>query len=170
MSHPPIPRINEHNEIIGETTIAEAVSNNWHRRVARVFLFDESNRILLQKRSMVITGYPGLWDQSAGGHVDVGETEYEAAVRETKEEIGIEVPLLEVASAHHLNLPRDPQFNYVYRAVINSATTFTLEPTAVSELRWFTIDEFEQLATEEVHTFVPAFLIVWRQLRDKLIT
>jgi 8-oxo-dGTP pyrophosphatase MutT (NUDIX family) len=35
--------------------------------------------------------YPGLWDISAGGHNDSGETPLESAVREMKEEIGLEV-------------------------------------------------------------------------------
>ena len=96
----PIPKINEQDEVIGETTIEEAVVNGWPRRVSRVFVFDESGNILLQKRSQTMLSYPGLWDQSAAGHVDIGEAYKDAAKRELYEELGLELNLVEVATSH----------------------------------------------------------------------
>lgn len=47
--------------------------------------------LLWQQRSMEIDKYPGEWDVSAGGHVNLGETFADAAVREAHEEIGITI-------------------------------------------------------------------------------
>jgi isopentenyl-diphosphate Delta-isomerase len=63
-----------------------------HRSV-HVFLLDEEERIFLQRRAWTKQQDPGLWDSSASGHVDSGES-YDAAVgRELEEELGIRVPL-----------------------------------------------------------------------------
>ena len=62
-------------------------------RAVHVFLVDEKNRIYLQRRAWSKEQDPGLWDSSASGHVDSGES-YDAAVeRELEEELGVRVPL-----------------------------------------------------------------------------
>ena len=63
--------------------------------VVVIFLFRHLNdgtlEILWQKRSEKVDRYPGDYDISAGGHINLGETLVEAAVRETREEIGAEI-------------------------------------------------------------------------------
>lgn len=61
----------------------------------------EGNRrqVLLHQRAN--TGYmDGMWDFAGSGHVDEGETAKQAAVRECKEEIGIEVEIADLTFAH----------------------------------------------------------------------
>lgn len=45
--------------------------------------------LLFQRRSATIDKYAGKWDVSAGGHVNHGEQTILAALRETREEIGV---------------------------------------------------------------------------------
>lgn len=47
--------------------------------------------ILLQQRSLSKSSKPGWFHISAGGHINVGETPLDAAIRETKEEMGIDL-------------------------------------------------------------------------------
>lgn len=58
----------------------------WHRTIG-VLVIDDSDLVILQKR--VERDSLGKWDLSATGHVDVGETDEEAALRETWEELGV---------------------------------------------------------------------------------
>lgn len=56
------------------------------------------NKILLQKRkgSKLWPGYYAL----PAGHIDEGETQYDALVREAKEELGIEINLDDIISSY----------------------------------------------------------------------
>ena len=55
-------------------------------------LQDEEERVLLTKRSMKMKIFPGAW-VLPGGHIDLGETFEECAIREIKEETGIEIDI-----------------------------------------------------------------------------
>jgi len=63
---------------------------NWHR-AAHIWIVTDSGFVLLQRRSFAKENFPGLWDVSAAGHLSSGESAIEAAVRETREELGVEI-------------------------------------------------------------------------------
>ncbi len=48
-------------------------------------------QVLFQKRTATKRTWPNHFDISAAGHIDLGEDPITAAIRETKEEIGIDV-------------------------------------------------------------------------------
>ena len=62
--------------------------------------------ILLQKRAADKRTWPGCYDISAAGHIDLGENELQAAIRESQEEIGhtIDIAKLEFIGAHRCYL------------------------------------------------------------------
>ena len=57
-------------------------------QVVKVIIINEDKKILLQKRSMNKVAKPGLWGLH-GGKVNMGEDTLTTAIRETFEEIGI---------------------------------------------------------------------------------
>ncbi len=65
-----------------------AYSGKYYIRAVQVWLFDEKNRIFVQKRARLKV-YPFYYDVSVSGHVDCGESYEKAAARELKEELGI---------------------------------------------------------------------------------
>lgn len=52
---------------------------------------DGQMELLWQQRSEKLENFPGKWDVSAGGHVNLGESFVEAAIREAFEEIGVKL-------------------------------------------------------------------------------
>src|SRR3989338_2032784 len=90
MQYIKIQFVNENDQVIGAGTKEEAWANGIIHRVVGIFVLNSRNQLLIHKRSPGALTSPGLWDKSAGGHVDEGEDYLRAAYRETKEELGID--------------------------------------------------------------------------------
>lgn len=60
-------------------------------RTVSVFVIDHLGRLLVQKRSNSLRVAPGLWDSSAAGHIDIGDSYEKTALKELSEELGISV-------------------------------------------------------------------------------
>ncbi|MCL2749265.1 MAG: NUDIX domain-containing protein [Alphaproteobacteria bacterium] len=58
-----------------------------------VWLMNEQGELLLQLRGPNQYNNPNTWGNGAGGGIDPGETPLIAIARETKEELGIDIPL-----------------------------------------------------------------------------
>ena len=58
----------------------------WRRRKGAV-------ELLVQRRASYKVNWPGLYDKSAGGHLLLGETPMRAALRKTRTELGLLLPL-----------------------------------------------------------------------------
>ena len=64
-----------------------------YRIVVHVCIFNSCGEMLLQQRSMEKAAFPGLWDVSAAGGVNAGETSRQGAEREVREELGYALDL-----------------------------------------------------------------------------
>jgi 8-oxo-dGTP pyrophosphatase MutT (NUDIX family) len=74
-----------------QSTIDNALRRGlWHRGV-HIVVYTKTGYVLIQKRSNKLLMHPGYLDISCGGFVDAGENPERAAVRELKEELGIQV-------------------------------------------------------------------------------
>jgi isopentenyldiphosphate isomerase len=82
--------VDRQGRICGAAPRCEVHGNrDWLHQVVHVLVFDDSGRLLLQKRSFQKTVAAGKWDTSVGGHVDCGESIESAMQREMAEELGI---------------------------------------------------------------------------------
>lgn len=120
--------------------------------------------VLLQKRSMSIEAWPGYYDISAAGHIDLGETPLSAAVRESKEEIGIDVDTdrLELLFVNK-KLPNKfgdassgfTEFQWVYRCNISNDQNFVLIDGEAERLEWFAFDDLSRTDIRKTKPLVP---------------
>ncbi|MDR1694748.1 MAG: NUDIX domain-containing protein [Lactobacillaceae bacterium] len=62
----------------------------WHQS-AHAWIFTSDEEIIFQLRSNDIVSYPNRLGVSAGGCVDVGDTPFETIIRETQEELGLNI-------------------------------------------------------------------------------
>ena len=103
----------------------------------------EGSEVLLQLRQN--TGYmDGRWAAAAAGHVERGETAYDAARREAREELGIDdldlVFELTMQRTQHAD-PIDERVDFFFSARRWSGETRIVEPVKCAELRWWRLDD-----------------------------
>ncbi|WP_432476603.1 NUDIX hydrolase [Nocardioides sp. GXQ0305] len=99
--------------------------------------------VLLQLRQN--TGYmDGRWAAAAAGHVERGETAYDAARREAREELGIDdldlVFELTMQRTRHAD-PIDERVDFFFSARGWAGDPRIVEPAKCAELRWWRLDD-----------------------------
>ena len=146
----------------------EAHQKGVPHRTAHVWIVRRGPRgyeILLQKRSPEKDSFPGMYDTSSAGHIPAGDEPPESAVRELREELGIEAApgdLRFVGTFHiryeklfHGRMFRDNEFAnvYVYTGPVGEVT---LQESEVSEVQWFDLDAvWEEIQSDRRRFCVP---------------
>ena len=117
-----------------------------HLLVVHVCIFNRAGELLVQQRSALKKSYPGYWDVSAAGGVRAGETGREAAMRETREELGISLTLRDSAAVT-LAFPGGFDDFYITQADV-PLKDLTIQTEEVQAVRWATRNEVLQLLRE----------------------
>lgn len=105
-----------------------------YNQVVHVWIINDKNEFLIQKRSLNKKVFPGMWSQTGGG-VDAGETSLQGALRETKEELGIEIPKDNI----EFMLSFKRKFNYLDTWLVRmniDLADITIQKEEVSEVKW----------------------------------
>jgi len=117
-----------------------------------IWMYTNTGKILLQQRGQNKDTYPLLWDVSVAGHIGAGEKEELAAIRETKEEIGLtiqeealeKIGIYKSMQKHHDNLI-DNEFHYTYLCELKiPITVLQKQESEVANLKLIPIPEFEK--------------------------
>ncbi len=140
--------VDQEDNPIGSATKAEVWKGLLHR-TSGVLVFNKAGELLIQKRSNKLL-FPFCYDISVSGHVKSGEGYLEAALRETREEIGIEDAELTELGGYYAEAEFDTSPNPVglivlrkfvkaYRLDIDY-TPRELEKNEVDSVSWESID------------------------------
>lgn len=83
--------LDENGNKIGQVESKQNIYNNglWHKSV-QIWIINDHQELLMQKRSPYKKTFPNLWAISTAGHVLAGETSRESGIRELKEELDID--------------------------------------------------------------------------------
>ncbi len=158
--------VNERDEVIGQERRSEVHRLGLQHRAVHVLIFNERGEVFLQKRSMRKDTFPGLWDSSASGHLDTGETYDNCAVREVREELGLElsVPpkrLFKIAAC----LGTGQEHVWVYRH--DAAGPFHLNVEEIENGSWFAPAAVTRWMHEQPQEFASALPLIWQRLQPK---
>jgi len=157
--------VDDSDTVVGSASRGEVHRSGYLHRSTHLLVFDSHGRVLLQKRSGEKDSFPGRWDSSVSGHVDSGEWYDQCVVRETGEEIGIDLSetpekLFKIDACEETS----QEFTWVYRTSHDGP--FQVNKEEISEVRWFAAGEVDQLLDSKSGDFSPAFAMVWTMIRD----
>lgn len=128
------------------------MTENWYdtlnkkRAASGVMLFDEDGRLLIVK-----PGYKDEWSL-VGGCVDANESPRDAAIREVKEEIGINLTDVTLRCMDYTSRPASGEsYQFVFDGGILSKETIAsiqLDPSEIAEYAFYPIEEAVKLLSD----------------------
>ena len=139
---------------------------DWHRTV-HVWIINSRKEILLQKRSQQREKYPNMWHISAAGHVLAGDDSVTAAIKEVKEELGINIEAKDIKllfSTHKSSSPKpefiENEFQDVFLIIKDiDIGQITFDTSEVADAKFFPWEEYKMIAKRGDKNFVfPAYL------------
>ncbi|MUU78440.1 NUDIX hydrolase [Winogradskyella endarachnes] len=147
--------VDKNGKPTGKTALkSEAHTKGLYHNTIHLWLYTSNGEILLQQRSHKKLIFPLLWDVSAAGHIDAGETFIQAALRETKEELGVQ---LEANNLKHVGVflhetsyndgtIQDNEFHQVFIAKLKvPITDLVIQESEVEAVKLVSFSEFETL-------------------------
>ncbi|QSA96072.1 NUDIX domain-containing protein [Methylococcus sp. EFPC2] len=157
--------VDENDAPLGHCRRGDAHRLGLRHRAAHILVYDAVDQVFLQKRSPNKDVNPGLWDSSAAGHVDYGETYDACARRELLEELGLAAGdrlqyLFKLEADAHTGF----EFVQVYRLRCDS----TLVPNAdeIAAGVWLTSAELDDWVDDEHAPLTSSLRLIWRTLRS----
>ncbi|PNW26591.1 NUDIX hydrolase [Formosa algae] len=144
---------------------SEIHTKGLYHNTAHIWLFTTKGEILLAQRSYKKAICPGMWDVSVAGHVDAGETIEAAALRETQEELSLElqesdlikIGVFECFQSYDSGI-QDNEFHHTYIAKLTqSIETLKPQEEEVEALQLVSVRQFKTLLEQSENNdyFVP---------------
>lgn len=154
---------------------SEAHKNGWHHATVHVWFYTKGKKILLQKRAKVKKVFPNLWDVSVAGHIGAGESIKNAAIREVKEEIGLDInefDLIKIGLRKdeivHSNGILDNEFKHLFLCKLHKEVSqLTQQKGEVDDLQLFDLSILKN-AKRHGNFMVPNFKHYYDFIYDKI--
>ena len=153
--------VNERDIIIDSADRSEFIKKRHLHRSVIIFLFNPKNEIFIHKRPADKAIYPNMYDLSIGGAVLSGETYHKAAVRETREEVGVINPKLKFLFKERYKSRLDNTFVAVYK--INYGGKLALQKDEIKEGKFFPITKLKELVKKK--RFCPEVITYFNRLQ-----
>lgn len=151
--------VDEYGNPTGETVErGEAHAKGIRHRTAHIWIARkvEGNwQVLLQKRALTKDSFPGRYDTSSAGHIQAGDEPLESALRELKEELGIEATPKQLHFANTFRIQYEKEFHnklfkdneiafvYVYLGQVDAGQIIVQEEE-LECVEWFDLEETYQ--------------------------
>jgi len=165
MEHELLHEVDENDQVIGTRTRGELHRLGLRHRAIHILVFNSLNQLFLQKRSAIKDINPGLWDTSAAGHVDLGESYDEAARRELNEELGVDDPP-PLKPIFKLPSSSETGWEFIQVYTVKHDGPLRLNADEITEGRWISVTELNDWIQQGGKGLTLSFQSLWQTFQQ----
>jgi 16S rRNA (adenine1518-N6/adenine1519-N6)-dimethyltransferase len=152
--------VDESDQVVGQSTRAEIHAQCQLHRAVHIFVFNKRKDLLMQLRSRWKDVHPNTWDSSAAGHLDAGEDYDACAIRELKEELGIEKEsLVEIGK---ISPCAATGWEFVKLFAVQYQGVLRYPCSEIDAVQWFPLPILEEWMKNHPSDFASGFLECWK--------
>lgn len=131
--------VDNEDQVLGsiERQTAHQGKKQTHRSIF-ILIFNDKKELLLQKRSQNKDTFPGFWTVSVSGHVAYGQSYDEAAKREMREEVGLD---LDLECIKKIYVEEEKEFAFIYTAKCSKQASVNFDQEEIEEIIWLPLVE-----------------------------
>ncbi|MBX9136174.1 MULTISPECIES: isopentenyl-diphosphate Delta-isomerase [unclassified Clostridium] len=137
--------VDKNDNEVGHIEKMDAHIKGLLHRALSIFIFNEKNELLLQKRYSGKYHSPGLWTNTCCTHPNKDESTDDAAIRRLQEEMGFSCDLKEVFSfMYYIKFDNDlieHEFDHVYFG--RYSNEISINPLEVEDYKWISLDNIK---------------------------
>lgn len=139
--------LNNRKELIGKTCERNAVPEGKYRLSIHIWIVNDKNEMLIQKRSASRKMFPNMWTNTGGACI-AGETSIETVFRELQEELNVipNIDNLELIASYKRK--KDYVDVWLLKQNIN-INDLKFNDNEVQAAKWVSIEEWKKLLIEE---------------------
>jgi isopentenyldiphosphate isomerase len=145
----------------------------WHRS-AHVWIYNSKKEILLQLRAKSKNLFPNVWDIAVAGHVSKNEQPIDAAIRETREEIGLTIKKDDLKffktikeSTVYKNI-KNNEIDHVYLLKIDDISKISVQKKEVQKIKFFPLKQLINQLQTKPEKFLSAHGKYWTIVINKI--
>jgi len=143
--------VDENDNVIDCASKEDVYKKLLRHRIVHILIFNDRGEMALQLRSSNVSFCPGHWSTAVGGHVQSGESNEEAALREYEEELGRKSKL-EFFSKDFYVAPGTPE-KFLITFKTECEGHFHPDPEAVEKIDFFSMEKIREMigSGEKMH-------------------
>lgn len=159
--------INDKDEVLGEELRSKIHKDGLMHREVHIWFITPKGEIVFQHRAKDKETYPDKLDATVGGHVEVKATYEETAIKEGKEETGVDIDPAKLrflvkqkkymvdSATGLINNSMRAQFAYLYNKPLEE---LVVEKGKAIGFEAWKIDALHNLSAEDKERFIPVCL------------
>ncbi|MDR2933810.1 MAG: NUDIX domain-containing protein [Rickettsiales bacterium] len=157
--------VNEQNEVIGSLPRNVAAKQHAIVRIVCVLVYNTKGNIILSQHSKTKASNALKWNWSAGGHLDAGEEIESGALRELKEELGINGKiefLMAITKSINKDTGKLKAFIYTFKVIHDGP--YILDKREHESHKEYTSAKLSKLLQNNPEMFSPSFITFVKQM------
>ncbi|MEE3147128.1 isopentenyl-diphosphate Delta-isomerase [Leeuwenhoekiella palythoae] len=162
--------VDENDRQVGLMPKMEAHEKALLHRAFSVFVFNDQNQLMIQRRAAHKYHSPGLWTNTCCSHQREGETNVEAGKRRLMEEMGFTTSLTEnisfIYKAPFDNGLTEHEYDYILLGDYNDEPN--INPDEVSEWKWMSLEDIEKDMKVHPEQYTEWFKIIFDKFYNQI--